>query len=46
LVLRLREIKKDNIVPEELPAEEDIKRLEKKVKKEEKRLANNSKKNK
>jgi DNA-damage-inducible protein D len=36
---------KNNIVPENLPPEEDIKKLERKVKSNEKKLANNSKKN-
>ncbi len=36
----------DNIVPEELPAEEDIKKLERKVISNEKKLENNSKKKK
>ena len=35
---------KDNIVPEKLPPEEDLKKLEKRVKKNEKELASNSKK--
>lgn len=34
----------DNIVPEDLPPEEDIKKLERRVKKDEKKLANESKK--
>lgn len=37
-------LKKNNIIPEELPAEEDIKKLERRIKKEGKLIANNSKK--
>jgi DNA-damage-inducible protein D len=37
-------LKKNNIIPEELPAEEDIKKLERRIKKDEKRLADKSKK--
>jgi DNA-damage-inducible protein D len=36
-------LKKNNIIPEDLPAEEDIKKLERKVKKEEKKIAGKSK---
>jgi hypothetical protein len=35
---------KNDIIPEKLPAEEDIRKLEKKVKNNEKELAENSKK--
>ena len=34
---------KDNIVPEELPAEEDIKKLERRIKSSEKKLGNSTK---
>jgi DNA-damage-inducible protein D len=37
-------LKNRGIKPEELPAEEDIKKLERRIKKDEKRLANNSRK--
>jgi DNA-damage-inducible protein D len=39
-----RVLAKNKIIPENLPAEEDIKKLERKIKKDEKKLANNSKK--
>ncbi len=38
-----RVLAKNMIIPEKLPAEEDIKKLERKVKKDEKEIANNSK---
>ncbi len=38
-----RVLAKNKIIPENLPAEEDIKKLERRVKKDEKRIANNSK---
>ena len=38
-----RVLAKNNILPENLPAEEDIKKLERRIKKDEKRIANSSK---